>query len=113
MGKWEYALVLACCVVVTLPLEFAGARVYRRPGRAARAILPVAVVFLGWDVLAIAAGVWGYTPRFLLGVTLPFGLPLEEVLFFVVVPLCGLLTYESVNTVLAMARARRGNRARR
>lgn len=113
MGKWEYALVLACCVVITLPLEFAGARIYRRPGRTVRAILPVAVLFLVWDVLAIAAGVWGYTPRFLLGVTLPFGLPLEEVLFFVVVPLCGLLTYESVNTVLALVRTRRENRVRR
>jgi lycopene cyclase domain-containing protein len=113
MGKWEYALVLACCVVVTLPLELAGARVYRQPRRTIGAILPVALVFLVWDVLAIAAGVWGYTPRFLLGVTLPVGLPLEEVLFFVVVPLCGLLTYESVNTVLALVRTRRENRVRR
>ena len=30
--------------------------------------LPVAAVFLVWDVIAIAADVWWYNPRYLLGV---------------------------------------------
>lgn len=96
MGKLEYLLVLAACVVVTLPLELAGARVWRRPGRLARAVLPVAAVFLVWDAVAIAAGAWDFAPEFVTGVRAPLGIPLEEVLFFVVVPVCGLLTYEAV-----------------
>lgn len=96
MGRWEYLLVLGACVVVTLPLELAGARVYRRPRRLARAVLPVAVAFLMWDALAIAAGVWDFDPAFVTGLSAPFGIPLEEVLFFVVVPVCGVLTYEAV-----------------
>ncbi|WIX98720.1 lycopene cyclase domain-containing protein [Amycolatopsis mongoliensis] len=96
MGRWEYLLVLGACVLVTLPLELAGARVYRRPGRLARAVLPVALVFLAWDALAIAAGVWDFDPAFVTGLRVPFGVPLEEVLFFVVVPVCGVLTYEAV-----------------
>ncbi|WIV54419.1 lycopene cyclase domain-containing protein [Amycolatopsis nalaikhensis] len=96
MGRVEYLLVLAACVVVTLPLELAGARVYRRPRRLARAVLPVAAVFLVWDALAIAAAVWDFDPAFVTGLGLPFGIPLEEVLFFVVVPVCGVLTYEAV-----------------
>ncbi|MBE1495612.1 lycopene cyclase domain-containing protein [Amycolatopsis lexingtonensis] len=96
MGKLEYLLVLAACVVVTLPLELAGARVYRRPRRLARAVLPVAAVFLVWDAIAIAAGAWDFDPAFVTGVRLPLGIPLEEVLFFAVVPICGLLTYEAV-----------------
>ncbi|GAB3146548.1 lycopene cyclase domain-containing protein [Amycolatopsis stemonae] len=96
MGKLEYLLVLAACVVVTLPLELAGARVWRRPRRVARAVLPVAAVFLVWDAIAIAAGVWDFAPAFVTGVRAPLGIPLEEVLFFVVVPVCGLLTYEAV-----------------
>lgn len=102
MDRWQYLLVLAACVLVTLPLEWVlGARVYRRPARAARAALPVAAVFLVWDAIAAAAGVWDYRPRYLLGVDLPFGLPLEEVLFFLVIPWCGLLTYGAVESLLA------------
>jgi lycopene cyclase domain-containing protein len=96
VGRAEYLLVLGACVLVTLPLELAGARVYRRPRRLARAVLPVAVVFLGWDALAVAAGVWDFDPAFVSGLRAPFGIPLEEVLFFVVVPICGVLTYEAV-----------------
>ena len=31
------------------------------------ALLPVAVVFLIWDVIAVAADVWWYNPRYILG----------------------------------------------
>ncbi|OXM57249.1 lycopene cyclase [Amycolatopsis thailandensis] len=108
MGKAEYLIVLAACVLVTVPLELAGARVYRRPKRLARAVLPMAVVFLIWDALAIAAGVWGYAPEFVTGVMAPFSIPLEEVLFFVVIPVCGVLTYEAVQLTLTAIRRRNG-----
>lgn len=104
MDHLQYLLVLAACLLVTLPLELTGSRVYRRPARLVRAILPAAVVFLVWDVLAIAAHVWSYDARFLVGLTLPFGVPVEEALFFVVVPLCGLLTFETVERMLARIR---------
>jgi lycopene cyclase domain-containing protein len=108
VGRAEYLLVLGGCVLVTLPLELAGARVYRRPGRLARAVLPVAVVFLGWDALAIAAGVWDFDPAFVTGLRAPFGIPLEEVLFFAVIPVCGVLTYEAVGlTGRLLRRSRR------
>jgi lycopene cyclase domain-containing protein len=103
MGKVEYLLVLGACLVVTLPLELIGARVYRRPRRLARAVLPVAAVFLVWDAIAIAAGVWDFDPAFVTGVRAPLGIPLEEVLFFVVVPICGLLTYEAVQSLGRLA----------
>ncbi|OXM61292.1 lycopene cyclase domain-containing protein [Amycolatopsis vastitatis] len=107
MGRAEYLLVLGACVLVTLPLELAGARVYRRPARLARAVLPVAVVFLAWDALAIAAGVWHFDPAFVTGLRVPFGIPLEEVLFFAVVPICGVLTYEGVELTGRLLRRRR------
>ncbi|WP_037309116.1 lycopene cyclase domain-containing protein [Amycolatopsis orientalis] len=111
MGKAEYLIVLAACVLITLPLEIAGARVYRRPKRLAGALLPVAVVFLVWDVLAIAGGVWHYAPEFVTGVRAPFGVPLEEVLFFVVIPVCGVLTYEMVQLTLTAVRRREDRQA--
>ncbi|WP_048876546.1 lycopene cyclase domain-containing protein [Saccharomonospora saliphila] len=93
--SWHYLLVLAACVVVTLPLELAGARVYRRPRRLAFALAPAAL-FLVWDLAAISAGVWAIEPRYTLGVRLAPGLPLEEALFFVTIPVCALLTFETV-----------------
>ncbi|RSM44584.1 lycopene cyclase domain-containing protein [Amycolatopsis balhimycina DSM 5908] len=113
MGQAEYLVVLAACVLVTLPLEFAGARVYRQPRRLARAVLPVALVFLGWDALAIADGVWDYAPGHVTGIRAPFAVPLEEVLFFVVIPICGVLTFEGVELTLAVFRRRARQEARR
>ncbi|MGV0836745.1 lycopene cyclase domain-containing protein [Mycolicibacterium thermoresistibile] len=107
MDRWHYLLVLAACLAITAPLEFFGAGVYRRAGQAARAILPVAVVFLVWDGIAIAFDVWTYNPQYLTGVMLPAGFPLEEVLFFVVIPLCALLTYNAVDTILGWLRRTR------
>jgi lycopene cyclase domain-containing protein len=100
MDRWQYLFVLAACVAVTAPLEVLGSGVYRRVWRTAGAILPVAAVFVAWDAVAIAAHVWTYNPQYISGLELPGSLPVEELLFFVVVPLCGLLTYNAVDTIL-------------
>jgi hypothetical protein len=34
-----------------------------------------------------------------------FGMPIEELVFFIVVPICGLLTYEAVGQVLGPFRS--------
>ncbi len=107
MDHWHYLFVLGACLLITAPLELFGRGVYRQPRRLLGALLPVAVVFLVWDVVAIAAGVWWYNPRYLLGLMLPGDVPLEEVLFFLVVPLCGLLTYSAVDYILSMVSRRR------
>jgi lycopene cyclase domain-containing protein len=106
-GHWQYLLVLAACLAITAPLEAFGPGVYRQAGRAARAIVPVAVVFIVWDVIAIAAHVWTYNPRFITGLHLPGALPVEEVLFFAVIPVCGILTYNAVDTLLQRLRRSR------
>lgn len=98
--RFEYAAVLAACVALTLPLEFAfGARVWRRPSRTFRAIAPVAAVFLVWDLWATRRGTWFFDEGSTLGLVLPGGLPVEELAFFVVVPACALLTLESVRNI--------------
>ncbi len=104
MDRWQYLMVLGACILVTLPLEFFGNGVYRQPRRLASAVLPVAVVFLVWDAIAVAADAWWYNPRYLLGLIAPGELPLEELLFFVVIPVCGLLTYSAVDSMLSVLR---------
>jgi lycopene cyclase domain-containing protein len=104
--RWQYLIVLGMCLAITAPLELFGAGVYRRPWRLVRAVVPVALVFLAWDAVAIAAGVWTYNGDYITGIRLPFGLPLEEALFFVVIPVCALLTYNAVNTILDRRKSR-------
>ncbi|MFC0674383.1 lycopene cyclase domain-containing protein [Brachybacterium hainanense] len=107
----EYLILLAACVAITLPLELVlGARVYRSPRRLLRALAPVVLVFVAWDLLGVHRGHWWYAPGKITGITLPGGLPLEELLFFLVIPVCGLLTLEGVETVLARLRRLRGSR---
>ncbi len=101
MERWQYLGVMAGCLAITLPLEFVfRARVYRRWRLLLRALLPVVAVFTVWDAIAIARGHWWYSPRYTTGWLLPGALPIEELVFFLVIPVCGLLTYESVGTVL-------------
>lgn len=84
----------------TLPLEvFLGVRVYRRWRRLALTLLPVVVVFVVWDVYAIAAGHWSFDPGQTVGLELPGNLPVEELLFFLVVPTCAVLAFEAVRRV--------------
>jgi len=91
-----YLAILAGCILLTLPLEFViGARVWRRPLLAFGSIVGPAVVFIGWDLFGIGRGWWTYGAGYLVGLDLG-PMPLEEVLFFLVVPICGLLTYEAV-----------------
>ncbi|MDQ6840454.1 MAG: lycopene cyclase domain-containing protein [Actinomycetota bacterium] len=99
---------MAGCVVATAPLEIVlGAHVWRRPRRLLRTLIGPVVVFSVWDVAAIAHHHWSYSDRYTTGWDLPGGLPVEEVTFFVVIPICALLTYEVVNRILEAWRARR------
>jgi lycopene cyclase domain-containing protein len=106
MDRWQYLIVLGACLLITAPLELFGDGVYRQGRRAALAVLPVAAVFVVWDAVAIAAHVWTYNSAFISGIQLPGHIPLEELLFFVVIPLCGLLTYNAVDTILAYIRGK-------
>ena len=56
----------------------------------------MALVFIPWDVWFTAKGVWGFNERYITGLKLA-NLPIEECLFFVVIPFaCGFI-YEVLN----------------
>lgn len=102
----QYLLLMLACLIITLPLEFVlGARVYRKPLRLLQTLLITAVIFSIWDTIAIQFGLWWYSERYTSGIILPFGLPLEEMVFFLVIPLCGILTYEAVGRVLELVKS--------
>ncbi|GAA3384280.1 lycopene cyclase domain-containing protein [Cryptosporangium minutisporangium] len=99
MRHLSYLAVLAFCVVGSGWLEVVlRVRVYRRWQRLLLVLAPTVVIFVLWDLAAIAAGHWTFDPEQMTGIR--FGsLPLEELLFFVVVPIAAILAFEAVRTV--------------
>jgi lycopene cyclase domain-containing protein len=72
---------------------------HRRLSSALFATILVAIPFLIWDFIVTAAGHWAFSPQY----TLEFrivNLPLEEVLFFLVVPMTSILVWETVGYFL-------------
>ncbi len=101
MDRYQYLVLMGICVLVTLPLEFVfRARVWRRPRRLLAALLPTVAVFGAWDVVAIARDHWTLSEKLTTGFELLPGFPVDELAFFVVIPVCGLLTLEAVRNVL-------------
>jgi lycopene cyclase domain-containing protein len=101
VGRLTYVAVLAGCLAAALWLEpVLRVNVLRRWRRLALTVLPVALVFALWDLAAIAAGHWTFDPAQTTGVLLPGALPLDELLFFLVVPVCAVLGFEAVRAVL-------------
>ena len=92
-----YLGLLAACLIGTLPLEvLLHTRVYSRWQRLVSTLVPIVLVFGTWDLVAAAQRTWRYDRRYVIGVDLPERLPIEELLFFVVVPTCAILTLEAV-----------------
>lgn len=98
--QFSYLAVLAGCLACALWLEpVLRVNVLRRWRRLLLTLLPVVVVFGLWDLAAIAAGHWSFDSRQITGVLLPGSLPLDELLFFLIVPICTILGFEAVRAV--------------
>ncbi|HZE66834.1 MAG TPA: lycopene cyclase domain-containing protein [Sporichthyaceae bacterium] len=100
MRHLSYLAMLAVCAAFVAPLEWVlGARVLRRPRRLSATLAVVLVPFVAWDLIATAAGQWSFDRRQTVDVRLPGGMAIEEIAFFVVIPVAVLLTLEAVRTL--------------
>ncbi|MFW3146098.1 MAG: lycopene cyclase domain-containing protein [Thermoplasmatota archaeon] len=69
---------------------------YKRWGPLAGSILTVGTLFVIWDIYATYQGHWAFNERYLTGIYL-FGLPIEEIMFFVTVPYACIFTFEVIS----------------
>lgn len=98
--KWLYGCLLAFTGV--FPLMFGSVpkpNFYSQLPRVLLANIPVTAFFILWDIYFTQKGVWGFSKVYTSGFQF-FGLPWEECLFFIIIPIACIFIYWSLNSVL-------------
>ncbi|WP_347838211.1 lycopene cyclase domain-containing protein [uncultured Draconibacterium sp.] len=91
-----YFILLTATGIIPIALSFdKRLQFYKRWNKVLPAILLVAALYIAFDIRLTKQQVWGFNPRYLSGSNL-FSLPLEEILFFIVVPYASLFLHESI-----------------
>lgn len=92
----EYLIINILIIIVPLSLSFEkNLKFYRKVKAVIKSILIVSSAFIIWDVIATQRGDWAFNPDYLIGVKF-FGLPIEEILFFITVPYACIFIFETV-----------------
>lgn len=98
MGKYTYLLIDLGAFFFPFILSFdKKVAFYKKWKSVFLAILITAIPFLIWDYFKTDAGVWSFSEEHTLGIKL-LNLPIEEVLFFVIVPYCVLFIYACIKS---------------
>lgn len=69
----------------------------------------ILVTYLTWDFWAVSKGSWFFDSNQILGILLFGKLPIEEVLFFIIVPLMTVLTYLALVKLTGWGRTKEGS----
>ena len=95
---YTYFIILAASFTGPLLLSFdKKVAFYKKWKYLFPAILFPALFFLVWDELKTRNGVWSFSNEHTIGLKL-FSLPIEEILFFFIVPYCCVFVYECMRT---------------
>jgi lycopene cyclase domain-containing protein len=94
---YTYFLILACSLAGPLALSFdKKVAFYKKWKNVFAAMFIPAVVYIVWDGYFAGKGVWFFNKTYIATEPNIFNLPLEEILFFFVVPYCCTFVYECV-----------------
>ena len=100
MRHLGYFAMLAFTIIGSFWLEiFLKIRVLRRFKMVLKSLILGGVLFLLWDGYAISKGHWHFDRSQILGIYGPGHIPLEEYLFFIIVPIAAIMTIEAVTKV--------------
>ena len=93
---FTYFLILAAALAAPLSFSFDKKISFRKNWKYLfPAILFPAIFYIIWDIYFTAKGVWSFNENYITGIKL-FNLPIEEILFFFVVPYCCAFIYECI-----------------
>ncbi len=93
---YTYFLILAASLAGPLALSFdKKVAFYSKWKFLFPALLIPATFYILWDIYFTSLGVWSFNEQYISGIKLA-NLPIEEVLFFFVVPYCCLFIYECI-----------------
>jgi lycopene cyclase domain-containing protein len=94
--QYTYFVILAASLLGPLALSFdKKVAFYKKWKYVFAAMLLPALFYIVWDIFFTARGVWSFNERYITGLRL-VNLPVEEVLFFFVVPYCCVFIYECI-----------------
>jgi lycopene cyclase domain-containing protein len=97
---YTYFLILAASLIGPLALSFdKKVAFYKNWKYVFPAIIIPATLFVIWDMYFTVKGVWSFNEVYFTGIKL-YNLPLEEVLFFFVVPYCSIFVYACIRAYL-------------
>jgi lycopene cyclase domain-containing protein len=95
----KYSLVLALSLAVPLLVSFWPPLKFWRNWRAlVYSVSLIVIIFGGWDIFAAFRGHWRFNPEGVFNLRI-VNLPLEEILFFVVIPFCCIFTWEAIKYI--------------
>ena len=95
--KYTYLIINVLTIIFPVILSFDKRVAFAKswkfiwPGMAITGLL-----FLFWDVLFTIHGVWSFNDKYIIGIRF-YGLPLEEILFFLTVPFACIFIYACLN----------------
>ncbi|MFZ1785117.1 MAG: lycopene cyclase domain-containing protein [Ferruginibacter sp.] len=96
--QYTYFLILAASLAGPLALSFdKKVAFYKNWKYLFPAMLIPALLYIVWDAFFTAQGVWGFNETYITGIKI-FNLPVEEVLFFFVVPYCCVFIYACIRS---------------
>ena len=94
--NFTYLIILLASIAVPLAMSFEKKINFIRNYKIfLPTISSIAFVFIVWDIFFTERGVWSFNDNYIVGIKL-FGLPIEEILFFFVIPYISLFVYEVV-----------------
>ena len=94
LKNYTYLIILIASIAAPFALSFdRKVQYYKNLKYILPAILITAIFFWIWDVWFTANGVWSFNPKYITGIKI-IGMPIEEWLFFLVIPYCCMFIYE-------------------
>jgi lycopene cyclase domain-containing protein len=92
-SNYLYLIINLICILFPVLLSFySKAPFYKKWKAVSIAILISGIIFIAWDEIFTRLGIWGFNAKYITGWQLG-SLPIEEIMFFIVIPYACVFTY--------------------